>query len=140
MAGGGTAYRLMGTFLKLQKTCPKASLSLYSDCDGDLQVTLKVHIPGLGNQAPRRGGCQPRRQEAEPGIQAPSPAPPAPPAHPAPPAPPATITPAPAPAKRARRRGPGALLRDEKRRLARIEPSILLSDSKPKAAAALPDV
>ena len=49
MAGGGTAYRLLGTFLNLQKTCPKASLSLYSDCDGDLQVTLKVHIPGLGN-------------------------------------------------------------------------------------------
>ena len=134
--GGGTSYRLLGTFLKLQKTCPKYSLSLYSDCDGGLHDTLKAHIPRPGNQAPRRGGCQPRRQEAEPGIQAPSPAPPAPRAPPAPPAP----TPAPAPARRARRRGPGALLCDEKRRLARIEQSILLSDTRPKAAAALSDV
>ena len=84
-----------------------------------LHVTLKVHVPGHGNQAPRRGGCQPRRQEAEPGTQNPSPAPPAP-----------TI-PAPAPARGARRRGPGALLRDERRRLARIEPNLLLSDPAP---------
>ena len=55
----GTAYRLLGTFLKLQKACTKASLSFDSDSDSDLQVTLKVHVPGHGNQAPRRGAASP---------------------------------------------------------------------------------
>ena len=74
MAGAGTAYKLLGSFLKLQKACPKAFLSYVSDSDGDIQVTLKVLVPRHDNQAPRRVGCQPRRQEGEPGTQAPSPA------------------------------------------------------------------
>ena len=68
MAGAGTAYKLLGSFLKLQKACPKAFLSFVSDSDGDIHVTLKVHVPGHCNKAPRRGGCQPRRQEVEPGT------------------------------------------------------------------------
>ena len=76
-----------------------------------------------GNQAPRRGGCQPRRREVEPGTLAPSSSSPA-----ALPAAAATAT-APAPARRARRRGPGALLRDE-RRLARIEPDFRITPVK----------
>ena len=112
MVGAGTAHRLLRTFLELRKACEKASLSLTSDSDGNLNISLKVKVSGHGNQAPRRGGCQPRRQEVEPGTLAPSPATPA--ATPAaPPAPPAAT--APAPARRVRRRGPGALLRDERR-------------------------
>ena len=71
-----------------------------------------MNVSGHGNQAPRRGGCQPRRQEVEPGTLAPSPA-----------SPPAATPPA--PVRRARGRGPAALLRDERRRLARIEPTLL---------------
>ena len=41
---------------------------------------------------------------------------------------------APVPARRARRRGPGALLRDERRRLSRIELNIFLPDNDPHAA------
>ena len=97
---------------QLLKACEKASLSLFSDSVSDLHISLKVNVSGHGNQAPRRGGCQPRRQEVEPGTLAPSPA-----------SPPAATPPA--PVRRARGRGPAALLRDERRRLARIEPTLL---------------
>ena len=46
---------------------------------------------------------------------------------PPPPAPTAAAATAPAPARRVRRRGTGALLQDERRRLARIEQNLLLS-------------
>ena len=72
MVGSGTAHRLLRTFLELQKACEKASLSLTSDSDGNLNISLKVKVSGHGNQAPRRGGCQPRRREAAPGTLAPS--------------------------------------------------------------------
>ena len=93
-----------------QKACEKASLSLFSDSDGDLQVILKVNLSGHSNQVSRRGGCQPRRREVEPSTLSPSSIA----------APPAVAATTPAPARRARRHGPGALLRDERRRLARM--------------------
>ena len=77
MVEAGTAHRLLRTFLNLQKACEKASLSLTSDSDGNLNISLKVKVSGVGNQAPRKGGCQPRRQKVEPGTLAPSPATPA---------------------------------------------------------------
>ena len=125
MAGVGELHRLFRTFLNLKTTCKKASLSLYSDGSGDCHVTLRVTAPGHGYQTPRRGSGPSRSKEAAPGTLAPSSLPAAPTA--------AAAT-APAPARRARRRGPGALLRDERRRLARIEPNLFLSDPAPLAA------
>ena len=80
--------------------------------------------PGLlqkqqADQAPRRWGRQSRRQERGPGTQAPSPV--------APP-PPAPTSPASAPARRARRRGPGALLREERRRQLRTAADVLTAE------------
>ena len=43
MAGAGTAYKLIATFLKLRIDCPKALLSYVSDSDGDVHVTLALH-------------------------------------------------------------------------------------------------
>ena len=59
MAGAGTAYKLIGTFLKLKKACTKAFLSFDSYSDGDMQVTLKVLVPGLDNQVPGGGAVSP---------------------------------------------------------------------------------
>ena len=72
MAGAGTAYKLLGTFLKLKKACTKVFLSFDSDSDGDMHVTLKVHVPGHDNQAPRRGLSA---QEAGGGARNPGPLP-----------------------------------------------------------------
>ena len=119
MAGVGELHRLFRTFHNLKTTCKKASLSLYSDGRGDCQVTLKVTAPGHGYQTPRRESGPSKSQEAAPGTLAPS----LPPAAPA-----AAAATAPAPARRARRLGRGALLRDKRRRLARIEPNLLLPD------------
>ena len=80
-----------------------------------------MSIAGHADQAPRRRGRQSSRQERGPGSQAPPPAPPAPPAPPPAPAPTAT---APVTTRRVRNRGPGALLRDERRRLGKIQPGI----------------
>ena len=122
MAREGDLNRLFRTFLNLKTTCKKASLSLYSEGSGNCQVTLRVTAPGHGYKTPRRGGDPSRSQEAAPGTLAPSSS-----SLPAAPTTAAAAT-APAPARRARRRGPGALLRDERRRLARIEPNLLQPD------------
>ena len=124
MVGAGTVHSLLWTFLKLRRSCKHASMSITSDSDsvGDLTVSLKMVTAGQADQAPRRRGRQSSRQERGPGSQAPPPAPPAPPAPPSTPAPAAT---APVTARRVRNRGPGALLRDERRRLGRIQPGIL---------------
>ena len=114
MAEAGKAHGLLNTFLGLKKSHRKASMNITSDSDGHLQVTIKVTIARQAGQAPMVGGRQSSRQERGPGSQAPPPAPPAPPAPPTPPA----------PARRARNRGPGALLRDKRRRLGRIQPGI----------------
>ena len=135
MVGAGTVHSLLWTYLRLRNSCKKAYMNITSDCDcdGDLTVSLKMVLAGQADQAPRRGGRQSSRQERGPGTQVAPPAPPTPPA-PAPPAPAAAAPapapgPAPAPARRARRRGPGALFRDERRRLAQIEPGLLIPDS-----------
>ena len=125
MARVGELHRLFRTFLNLKTTCKKASLSLYSGGRGDCHVTLKVTDPGHGYQTPRRGSGPSRSQEVAPGTLAPSSPPAAPPAA-------AAAATAPAPARRARRRGPGALLRDERRKLARIEPNLLFPDCLPR--------
>ena len=126
MAGVGRVMKLVRQVLGNWKVGKNCELAL--NCvDGVMKVTLSAdlgkwvqpqpqQVSGHGNQAPRRGGCQPRRREVEPGTLAPS----------SPAAPPAAAATAPAPARRARRRGPGALLRNERRRLARIEPNILV--------------
>ena len=118
MAGVGKLHRLFRAFLILKTTCKKASLRLYSD-GSNCQVTLRVTAPGKGYQTPRRGSGPSRSQEAAPGTLATS----SPPAAP-------TVTAATAPAltRRVRRHGPGALLRDKRRGLSRIEPTLLLSD------------
>ena len=82
-------------------------------------------VPVKGYQTPSRGSGPSRSQEAGPGTLAPSSLPAAPTA--------AAAT-APAPTRRARHHGPGALLREERQRLARIEPNLLFSDPAPLAA------
>ena len=121
MADAGRAHGLLNTFLRLNKSHKRASMNIISDSDGHLQVTITVTIVGQADQAPRKGGRQSNNRERGPGTRVPSPG--------APSAPSAPYTPSPAPAKRAKRRGPGALLRDERRRLARIEPGLLIPDS-----------
>ena len=121
MAGDGELRRLFQTFMKLKRSCQHAEVNFNSDCDGVCQVVLRVTTPGTGFQSPSGGGAQSRSQERKgsgaqnlptpPTVTVPALAPGPAPAH----------APGPAP-KRARRRGPGALLRDERRRLARIEP------------------
>ena len=107
---------MLWTFLRLRKSCKKASMNIYSDHNSDMFVTVKVQIAGQTDQAPRREGRQSSSQERGPGIRAPSSS-----------APSAPETPdTPSPVRWGRRRGPGALLRDERRRLARIEPDVLL--------------
>ena len=134
MVGAGTVNSLLWTFLRLRKTCKHASMSITSDSDSDnsLTVSLKMVLAGQTDQAPRRGGRMSSTQERGPGTRAPHPAPPA---HPAAPAPAAT---APVTAKRSKNRGPGALLRDERRRLGRIEPGIFAHETGGEGDPALP--
>ena len=118
MAGLGELHRLFQVFLRLQKTCKQAKVSFTSDSDGDIHVSLTVKTPGHGDQAPRRGGHHSRSQEGGSGNQ--------PPPHPS-----TRVSgiqkplPSPVPVKKGRRRAPSALLRDERRRLARIEFDVL---------------
>ena len=134
MVGAGTVNSLLWTFLRLRKTCKHASMSITSDSDSDnsLTVSLKMVLAGQTDQAPRRGGRMSSTQERGPGTRAPHPAPPA---HPAAPAPAAT---APVTAKRSKNRGPGALLRDERRRLGRIEPGLFAHETGVEGEPALP--
>ena len=134
MVGAGTDPSLIWTFLKLRRSCKHASMTITSDSDsvGDLTVSLKMVTARQADQAPRRRGRQSSRQERGPGSQAPPPAPPAPPATPAP------AATAPVTARRVRNRGPGALLRDERRRLGRIEPGILAHKIEGEGGPALP--
>ena len=92
-------------------------MNITSDSDGQLTVTLRMVTAGQADQAPRRGGRQSSRQERGPGTQAPSPE-----------APPAPTSPASAPARRARRRGPGALLREERRCQLRTAADVLTAE------------
>ena len=124
MAEAGRAHGLLNTFLRLNKSYKKATMNIISDSDGHMQVTITVTIVGQADQAPRRGGRQSNNKERGPGTQAPRPAPPSSPAPPAPATPTPAVT-APVSARRNRRRGPEALLRDERRRLGQIEPGIL---------------
>ena len=126
---------LFRTFLRLRRTCKRTYMSISSDPDGDCHVTLRVTTPGTGFQSPCRGGAQPRGQERQSsGTRNPPPPPAA--AAPAPaPAPAAT---APVTAKRSKNRGPGALLRDERRRLGRIEPGIFAHETGGEGDPALP--
>ena len=140
MAGVGALKRLFRTFLSLKGSCHRSEVTFYSDSDGDCHVTLRVTTPGAGFQSPCRGGAHSRSQERKgSGARNPPPPPaaaapaPAPASAPAPakrarrrgPAP----APAPAPARRARRRGPSALFRDERRRMARIEPGLIAPEA-----------
>ena len=140
MAGVGALKRLFRTFLSLKGTCHRSEVNFYSDSDGDCHVTLRVTTPGAGFQSPCRGGAHSRSQERKgSGARNPPPPPaaaalaPAPASAPAPakrarrrgPAP----APAPAPARRARRRGPSALFKDERRRMARIDPGLLAPEA-----------
>ena len=84
-------------------------------------MTLSVKTPGHGDQAPRRGGHHSRSQGGGSGIRPPTPAP----AwaswvkkHSSPPV----------PEKKSRRRAPSALLRNEQRRLLRIDTAVLLEE------------
>ena len=135
MVAEGTVTSLFWTFLRLRKTCKSTYMSISSDRDGDCHVTLRVTTPGTGFQSPCRGGAQPRGQERQSsGTRNPPPPPAA--AAPAPaPAPAAT---APVTAKRSKNRGPGALLRDERRRLGRIEPGIFAHETGGEGDPALP--
>ena len=125
---------LLWTFLRLRKTYKHASMSITSDSDSDnsLTVSLKMVLAGQTDQAPRRGGRMSSTQERGPGTRAPHPAPPAPLAAPAP------AATAPVAAKRSKNRGPGALLRDERRRLGRIEPGLFAHKTGPEDEPALP--
>ena len=129
MAEAGRAHGLLNTFLRLNKSHKRASMNIISDSDGHLQVTITVTIVGQADQAPRKGGRQSNNRERGPGTRVPSPGAPSAPSAPSTPSPAPAPGPAPAPARRARRQGPGALLRDERRRLARIEPGLLIPDS-----------
>ena len=117
MAGSGKLHRLFRTFLKLQKTCKAAKVRFHSDSDGDILVTLSVKTPGHGDQAPRRGGRHYRSQGGGSGIRPPTPAPSRVSY---------TMKPCnlPAPVRRSRRRPPSALLRNEQRRLLRIDSGV----------------
>ena len=109
-------------------------MSITSDSDSynSLTVSLKMVLAGQADQAPRRGGRQFSTEKRGPGTRAPHPAPPAPPAHPAP------AATAPVTAKRSKNHGPGALLRDERRRLGRIEPGLLAHKTGVEGELALP--
>ena len=132
MAEVGALKRLFRTFLSLKGSCQRSEVNFYSDRDGDCHVTLRVTTPGTGFQALCRGGAHSRSQERK-GSDARNPPPPPAAAAPAP-----APGPAPAPTKRAKRRGPGALLRDERRRLARIEPGLLEPEVEVEGRPALP--
>ena len=139
MAGDGELRRLFQTFMKLKRSCQHAEVNFNSDRDGVCQVVLRVTTPGTGFQSPCRGGAQSRSQERK-GSGARNPPTPPTAAAPAPaPGPAPAPAPAPGPApRRARRRGPGALLRDERRRLARIEPGLLEPEVEVEGGPALP--
>ena len=83
-------------------------MTITSEIDGQLTVTLRMVTAGQADQASRRGGRQSSRQERGPGTQAPFPAAPPAPSTPAP-----APASAPAPARRGRRRGPAAAVRDD---------------------------
>ena len=106
-------------------------MSITSDSDHSLTVSLKMVLAGQANQAPRRGGRQSSTQERGPGTRAP---------HPAPPAHPAPAATAPVTAKRSKNRGPGALLRDERRRLGQIEPGLLAHETGVEGIGAKPNL
>ena len=135
-------YRLFRVFIRLQKTCSQARVSFSSDRyrDGDIHMSLTVRTPRNGDKAPRRRGHQSRSQGGRPGTWAPTPeTPETPTPAPAPerrgkrrgPAP----APAPTPVRRGRRRGPAAAFRDERRRHGRIESDVLLPTPAPPAPA-----
>ena len=135
MVAEGTVTSLFRTFLRLRRTCKRTYMSISSDPDGDCHVTLRVTTPGTGFQSPCRGGAQPRGQERQSsGTRNPPPPPAA--AAPAPAQAPAATTPV--TAKRSKNRGPGALLRDERRRLGRIEPGIFAHETGGEGDPALP--
>ena len=119
MAGVVELHRLFRTFLRLQKTCKEAKVTFCSDSEGDINVTLSVKTPGHGDQAPRRGGHHSGSQGGGSGTQ--------PPTH-APARASYTRKPCnpPAPEVRSRRRAPSALLRNEQRRLLRIDSGVFL--------------
>ena len=71
MAEAGRAHGLLKTFLRLNKSHKKASMIIVSDSDGQLHVTIKVTLPGLTYQTPRRGSGQSRSQGGRPGTRAP---------------------------------------------------------------------
>ena len=138
IAEDGELRRLFYTFMRLKRSCRLAEVNFNSD-RGVCQVTLKVTTPGTEFQSPCSGGAQSRSQERKssgarnpptpPTVAAPAPAP----------APGPTPAPAPGPApRRVRKRGPGALLRDERRRLARIEPGLLGPEIEAEDGPALP--
>ena len=123
MAAVGELHRLFRTFLNLKTTCKKASLNLYSD-SSNCQVNLKVMVPGKGYQTPTRGSGPSRARSLcqAPWLPCPPPA-----------AATSAAATAPVPDRRARRRGPGALLQDKKRRLTHIELNLLLDPAAPAA-------
>ena len=77
MAGEGEIYRLFRVFIRLQKrkSCKQACMSITSDSDGQLTVSLRMVTAGQADQAPRRGGRQSSRQQRGSDTQAPSPFP-----------------------------------------------------------------
>ena len=139
MAGDGELRRLFQTFLRLKRSCQLAEVNFNSD-RGVCQVILKVTTPGTEFQSPwMRGGAQSRSQERKSSGAWNPPTPPTVAA----PAPATAPGPAPAPApgpapRKVRRRGPGALLRDERRRLAWIELGLLEPEIEAEDGPALP--
>ena len=59
MAEAGKAHGLLNTFLGLKKSHRKATMSITSDSDGHLQVTITVTIAGQADQAPMVGAGSP---------------------------------------------------------------------------------
>ena len=128
MVGGGELQKLFLTFLRLKRNCKQAEVKFYSDSYGDCHVTLRVTTPRHGYKTPRRGSVQSRSQEkvgsdvrnhpsspeGGPNFPPPSTSPEGVPAKKKP------LSPR-APVRRSKKRGPSALFRDKRRRLARIE-------------------
>ena len=122
IAGVRELQRLLRTFLSLRISCQQAKVTFYSDRDGDCHVILKVTTPRNWFQSPCRGGAHSRSQEKQ-GSCARNP----PPVSERVSATQKTSSAsAPAPARRSRRRGPAAILRNKQRQLGCIEPDVLL--------------